>query len=361
MVDWGRIATGVATGGLSELGGVRTAWDAANGWKAPDFLTGDNVPKQFQDRQQILNQINSGFDRVNNRVAPQVGTTQIATGPQDQFRGLQVDQANRLNAIAGGQQMGPAQLAAQQAAQQAYARQVGMANMMRGGNAPAAGLAAARNQVSIAGNAAGQMQQGALSDQQAANAQLTAALSQGRGADIGLAQSQAQLDQASKIANLDAQLRQAGMDDASRLAYLQQLTGMNATELQAAMQATVAGNQAKTQLLGSVLSAGGQLAGASMASDERLKDNVTDARGEVDEMLDALSPKAWDYKDEKHGQGRFNGIIAQDMERSEAGRRVVVDTPEGKMLDANHTIGALLASAARLNERVRKLEGRDAA
>ncbi len=237
-----------------------------------------------------------------------------------------------------------------------------------------AGLAAARNQVAIAGNAAGQGAQAAAADQQNANAQLTGALNSGRSADVGLATSQAglnqqtnlqqgQMDQTAKLANLDAQLRQTGMNDQARIAYLSQLTGMDANQLQAQMQ-LYATQKGQTGLLPGLVSQMGQTAGqmASMASDERLKTNVADARSEVDEMLDALSPKSYDYKDEKWGKGRRAGIMAQDMERSEAGRRVVFETPEGKMLDVNKALSAALASSARLNERVRKLEGgKDAA
>lgn len=336
-------------------------------------ITAPNPNSTYQDRQQVLNGINSGMAGVNARGAPQAGGTQLAPSAQidpsqqGQFRDLQMQQANRLSAIAGGQQMGPGEMAAQRAAQQAYAQQVGMANMQRGAGAPGAGLAAARNQVTIAGNAAGQGAQAALSDQQSANAQLTNALNAGRGTDVGLATSQAglnqqtnmqqgQMDQTAKLANLDAQLRQTGMDDQARLAYLAQLTGMDANQLQAQIGAYQAQSKAPGAI-GAITSAAGPIAAiASMFSDERLKKNVSDARSEIDEMLDALSPKSYDYKDERHGKGRRAGIMAQDMLKSTAGRRLVDDTPDGLMLDVNKTLSAVLASSARLNERLRNME-----
>jgi endosialidase-like protein len=442
----------------------------------------------YTDNGQIHDIINSGIRGIDNRGAPQAGYTTIDPTQQGQFRDLQMGQANRLNAIASGQQMGAGEMAVRRAAADAYARQVGMANMQRGGAAPYAGLAAARNQVAIQGNAAGQAQQAALGDQSAANAQLTGALAQGRGADVNLATSQAQLNQGANLANLDAQLRQTGMNDQARLQYLQQLTGMNQAELNARMQAYQA-QKSSSGLFGSLVGAIAPIAGAGaalglfgggskdtagadpssdgssggdsgpitdpgqvpdgggpnnptgglggetpgsgggntgdtgwgartssstsgltampqqgtppqqvapmqrgqglpqsygyqqpnygyqapvygyqapqqqrmyMASDERLKDEVTDARSEVDEMLDALAPKSYVYKDEKHGKGRRAGIMAQDLERSTAGKRIVDDTPEGKMLDINKALSAALAASARLNERVRKLEGKRA-
>lgn len=336
------------------------SWYDPTSWNVDWFggNTAGKPPSQYQDRQQIQDVINQGLQSTANRAAPQAGTTQIATGPQDQFRGMQVQQANQLAGIANGQQMGAGELAARRAGQQAIAAQHANAALYRGGAAPAAALGAARNIVNIGGQTAGQAQQAALSDQANANQLLTSALGQGRSTDVGLATNQAQLNQGAQLANLQAQLQQRGLNDQQQLAYLQQLTGMDANQLQAQM----AGYQVQKQspgLVGNLLQAAGPVASAAiMASDERLKTDITDARAEVDELLDALKPVGWKYKDPKHGEGRFDGILAQDMERSAAGKHIVRDTPEGKMLDVNHTISALLASSARLNERVRDLEGK---
>lgn len=51
------------------------------------------------------------------------------------------------------------------------------------------------------------------------------------------------------------------------------------------------------------------------------------------------------------------GVMAQDLEKSKVGREVVGDTPVGKMLDLNRSVGLSLAGVADLNERIRKLEG----
>ena len=50
--------------------------------------------------------------------------------------------------------------------------------------------------------------------------------------------------------------------------------------------------------------------------------------------------------------------MAQDLERSEAGRDLVEDTPRGKMVDYGRALPLLLASAARLNDRLDKLESK---
>src|SRR5580658_7548748 len=68
----------------------------------------------------------------------------------------------------------------------------------------------------------------------------------------------------------------------------------------AANATTLNANQKQSNLLGGLLNQGGQIAGV-IASDERLKTEITDARSEVDQMLDRLLPKAYVYKDSKHG------------------------------------------------------------
>jgi Chaperone of endosialidase len=310
---------------------------------ASTTLTDYAKGSQFQDRGQIMGQITPGM--ATNRQAPQTTT-------DNPFRSAQLNQLGQLQGIASGQQQGAGELAVQRQAQNAQAAQQAQMRMRGGG---AGGGLASLNQANagagISSNAMGMGQQAAMGDQMNAQGLAAQIAAQGSGQD-----------QQTKLANLDAQLKQMGMDDAQRLAYLQQLTGMNATSLQTsvgAMQAAQAGN--KPGIFPGLLQVGGQLGAAAlmpgaMASDERLKEEITDAGSEVDAMLDALHAKAYKYKDEKWGKGRRAGIMAQDLERSEAGKRIVMDTPEGKLLDVNKAVSAALASSARLNERIRKLE-----
>ncbi len=93
-----------------------------------------------------------------------------------------------------------------------------------------------------------------------------------------------------------------------------------------------------------------------MASDERLKTDIEDGDQRTADFLDSLSAKHYRYKDEKFGAGPRVGIMAQDAEKSELGRFLVMNTPEGKMLDTNKVLSAALASVAHLNKRVKNLE-----
>lgn len=332
----------------------------------------DQSQTQFQDRNQIMGIINRGVTQAQRQQAPTVQNTQlapaaqIATSPQDQFRQAQLQQMQQLQGIAGGQQMGAGELAARRAGQQAIAGQQALAHMARGGNAAQMGLGAARGIGQIQGNVAGQAQQAALTDQQAAQSQLANVANAGRGADIGLATSQAglnqqtalqqgQMNQAAALANLQAKLQQQGLSNQAIQGYLAQLTGMDATQLNAAAGISSANPNG---ILGPLLSTGGQIAGAAIASDQRLKKDVADAGEEVDAMLDSLVAKSYSYKDTKYGEGRRAGIMAQDLEKSEAGKRVVFEEPDGKKLDVNKALSAALAATARLNQRLRAVEGK---
>lgn len=293
-----------------------------------------------QTRGPYEDQINRAVTQglATNRTAPQLGMG-------NDFRNAQHAQLGQLQRLASGQQQGAGELAAQRQAQNAIAQQQSMARMQRGGNAALAARQAANNVANINLSAAGMGQQAAMQDQMQAQGLLTQAAGQGRGQDLQV-----------QIANMDAKLKQMGMDDQTRLAYLQQLSGLNAQQLQAQLGAMQTAN-AQPGLLGPILSAGSQAAAGAAMSDERVKTDISDARHEVDEMLDALLPKAYKYKNEaRHGEGRRVGIMAQDLERSKAGRHIVLEVPDGKAIDLNKAVSAALASAARLNERVRKLE-----
>ena len=147
--------------------------------------------------------------------------------------------------------------------------------------------------------------------------------------------------------------------------YLQQIGQMNQAEM-AGRLGQEQGAMNQPGLLGPLLQAGGGIAAAA-ASDERVKKNVKHGGDDNDEMLDALKPTSYEYKagvPDKYvgslGDGRrIAGFLAQDLAKSRAGKSIVGDSPEGiKVVDVKGGLFAALASAARLNERVRALEGK---
>jgi Chaperone of endosialidase len=295
---------------------------------------------QYQDRDRILQLINQGYapGGITQQQAPQL---QLGADP---FRAAQLQQLGQLQGIASGQQQGAGELAAQRQYQNALAAQQAGARMARGGGAgPQAYLNAANQSAALGSSAAGMGQQAALQDQMNAQGLLGQVGAQGRQGDFSTAN-----------ANAGYQMGTNQLNSQNYQQLLGQLGNMGANQLQAYGQA----GQNKG-MLGPLLSAGGQIGGAAiMASDARLKDDITDAREDIDAMLDGLRPVGWRYKDPKHGEGRWSGIIAQDMERSAAGRQIVRDEPDGKMLDTKKALSATLAASARLNERLRALEQR---
>jgi hypothetical protein len=329
----------------------------------------------------------TGLAGVQDRPAPQADRTQIGplkTGVASQLdstrdaqaRQIQMDLAARLQGVASGQQKGAGEIAVNRQVQQGLAAQMAQAASQRGGNAALAARGAARNAGAISTTGAGQAQQAALGDQAAAN-QALAGVAQGmRGQDIDVAGAnanlqqqmnirnlsaqdqkvfqQAGLDQSTSLSNMQARLQAMGMNDQAALGYLGLLFGWDTAQLQAAL----AREANSSSMAGNLLQAGGALGAAAIMSDRRLKKRIRDASRDVDEMLDALKPQSYEYRDEKHGKGERAGIMAQDMERSRMGRAVVTEQPYGKALDVGKAISAGLAAVARLNERLKAVEGK---
>lgn len=97
------------------------------------------------------------------------------------------------------------------------------------------------------------------------------------------------------------------------------------------------------------------LTAGAMFSDERGKCDVDDF--DPSDFLDKITGYTYKYKDKNHGEGEHAGVMAQDLEKSKAGSRLVVDTPEGKVVDYGKSGPVTFASLADLNKRLRKLEG----
>lgn len=98
------------------------------------------------------------------------------------------------------------------------------------------------------------------------------------------------------------------------------------------------------------LNSGGML----IASDERGKCEIEEI--DPSDFLDSITGYKYKYKDKKHGEGKQMGVMAQDLEKSEAGSKLVVETPEGKAVDYSKSGPSIMASLANLNDRLRKME-----
>ena len=96
---------------------------------------------------------------------------------------------------------------------------------------------------------------------------------------------------------------------------------------------------------------------AAAASDKDLKVHIKSGRPHSKDFLDKLQSYSYDYKDKKHGEGRQFSVMAQDLEKAgDVGKQMVIDTPEGKMVDYGKGFGAILAAQVELNERLKDVE-----
>lgn len=85
----------------------------------------------------------------------------------------------------------------------------------------------------------------------------------------------------------------------------------------------------------------------------------------ADQALNALRPRVYEYRDEavRAGEpgGRQLGVMAQDMEQAPGLRNAVVDTSMGKGIrTADELLYDMLPLLGRVNERLRKVEGKKA-
>lgn len=154
-------------------------------------------------------------------------------------------------------------------------------------------------------------------------------------------------DLANKQQQYNKQLNQTDFDNKMKRAG--GLTGVSAQN--AAMQnaADAADKQSTNQLIGAGLTA------AAMFSDERGKEDVE--HFDPADFLDSLTGYKYQYKDKKHGEGKHVGVMAQDLLKTEAGSKLVQQTPEGLVVDYGKSGPATLASLANINERLKKIEG----
>lgn len=103
--------------------------------------------------------------------------------------------------------------------------------------------------------------------------------------------------------------------------------------------------------------------GGKMADGGKVADKAKD-QFDPRSFLNALQATSFEYKKgakniKGAGEGRYLGIMAQDLENAgPVGRSMVQQTPEGKKVDFGKGFGAILASQAALNERLAAIESK---
>lgn len=302
--------------------------------------------------------------------APSVAQEQLRMGMDQNIR-----QSMALANSAGG---GPgAQMLAQRQAAQAQA-QAGQNLAAQSGLLRAQEMAQARGQFADATTAA---RAGDLGFQQQGFQQGLAPAQMGLQADLANQGATLQADTVSNdlmlragIANQGAALTGRQLDDARERGLLQTGLGVGTQTMQGniartqddvaiqqdlnRIEAGLAGGDAdrRTQVVGGLFGAAGAGIGAAAASDERAKKNIQSADKQIRGLLSNLEPSTFEYKDPALGDKRA-GVMAQDLEKSEVGRTMVSDGPDGiKRVDIPSATSALLGTVAHLNRRLDKLE-----
>lgn len=120
---------------------------------------------------------------------------------------------------------------------------------------------------------------------------------------------------------------------------------------QAANTMAAAGN--KNSLIGTGIGTAGSI--IAKYSDERLKTDIEPCDSEA--FLDSLKNFKYDYKNpEKFGRGKHFGPMAQDIEKTEMGSSLVINTEDGKAIDIGRAVLAALGAIGEINARLKRLE-----
>jgi len=94
----------------------------------------------------------------------------------------------------------------------------------------------------------------------------------------------------------------------------------------------------------------------NLLSDEDKKKDIEPADKTVSDFIKSLGAHSYEYKNPKHGEGRFVSPMAQELEKTDVGKSAVVDTPEGKMVNYGRLGGITLAAVAMINKRLDHIE-----
>lgn len=401
-------------GGIIEDGGGETAEIGIGGLfgarrQIPIYRTTTQVdPNYAANRNAIGQQMNRVAGAPTQTMSPSfAGAARIDQSQAQQARSMglaaRTQQTDFVNALRG-QAFGTSGPSAAQAQLQAgtdaaMSSALALARSGRGGNASVAMKSALDQQgqtMQQSANAAAALR---AQEQQAAQAQLGQAISsmrsgdmQMRDQDFGSALAQSQFMQQANLANAGfandasrANLMAGVQQQQNREALVQQYMQMGLSADQAAYQAAIQQNQfnaklladqqgqllgvgsnsdASAQLLGAGVGAMGAMAGAAMASDERAKTEIKDGSKKVESFLEAIGTHSYRYK-EPHkplrGEGEFVSPMAQEIEKTELGKSMVKEAPDGtKIVDYGKSLGAQWAAMAMLFKRIKQLEGADA-
>ena len=311
--NWGRIGAAGATGGLSELGGARTLFDAAG----TDIFADPGADQERQRKALLYGQAQAaggfadtaqqGYGQLGNEAAAQRGFLQALASGQNSISAEQLRQGLQQN------------LAAQQS----------MAASASPMNAAMAARTAAIQSARLGAGLSGQQALAGLQERQMAQQALANMILQQRGQDL-----------------------QAALGSRGNA-----LQGYGAANAGAPEKSWI--EKYGPAITGALGTAASFSKGGAAASDRRLKTDIKDGDDEANEAAAKL-PRAWvfKYKDQRFGEGKQLGTMAQDLERAGLGH-TVMDTPGGKVVHGAKLATANTAMIAAMSRRLERLEGKD--
>jgi hypothetical protein len=302
--DGRRIATGIATGGFSELGGGRPILESIG----VDVM-GDKGAEEERARKAKLGALADQSGKFAD--ASQAGYQRLGRQGQQNIAGLQ--------RLASGQDS----ISAEQL-RQGLGQNLAYQRSLAAGAAP----------------------------QNAAMAARTAAIQSGRlGAGFAGQQALAGLQERNQ-----AQQTLAGA-----------IQGLRGQDLQATLggrQGALAGHGAYTtpmtpekSFIDKALPAAIAVGSAVAASDRRLKTDIRDGEDDAQKAIEGVRAYVFKYKGKKYGKGRQFGVMADELEGAGLGH-AVINTPEGKVVHGAKLATSNTAMIAALGRRLAKVEGR---
>ncbi len=279
----------------------------------------------------------------------------VAGIDQREGRAQQTALAQALEAQSRGEGPSIAQNQLREGTERNLAQQMALAASARGGNAATTQRQVMQNQAAANQQMAGQAADLRAQEMLAAQNQLGQLSTQMREQDAA-AQNNAFSQEGNVLSEIQA-IRDANRASAVNYETTRMNQGLGIGNQ--ALQDTMARREGRNSIIGGLIQ-GAASGAATAASDERLKEDITDGSSDTQKFLDALKAKKFEYKrPDKYGEGERVGVMAQDVESGgPLGKSIVSDTPEGKMLDIPKGFGAVLAAQSELNERLKKLEAK---
>ena len=159
-------------------------------------------------------------------------------------------------------------------------------------------------------------------------------------------------------ADLKAELTKLGIDSQEKMNKLDNETRIAIGKMEDALS-RAGNNQSQTNaIIGAVALI---VSKAVTQSDRRAKKKIKSGKSEAQQFLDSLKAYSYEYKDPDSvgaKAGRILSVMAQDLEKTDLGKQMVLDTPAGKFVDYGQSLAAILASQAHLNDELKSISAR---